>query len=1087
MKRTNTANTGKPSTSSLEPKPSFYSDGYSGFREDIRYRLEFEQLIARVSSKLVNLKSCQVDNRLNESLGQIGSFVNVERAYIFRFHDNDTKFSNTHEWCAEGVQPQITNLQNLPVDSFAYAASTLLNGEILYCQNVSELGDEAKAEKEEWIRQDTESLICIPMTAQERVVGFVGFDSVGEKRNWTADEQLLLQIAGEAFASIIERKQMEEALRRSESKYRYLVENAIEGILVIQDGWVKFVNPRVEEFSDYTVGELTSKPFLDFIHPDDRDMAAENHRKRLNEEDVPPAYSIRMIKKSGENAWVEVRGVRINWEGKPAALNFVHDITDRKKAEEALCTSEEKYRNIVQNTLDIIYSVSTDGIITFISPQVSRYGYTIDELIGHSIFEFIHPDDLEIVKSEYARTMETEEEFPTEFRIYGKDGKCYYVEENGKVIKEDERIVQIAGIIRDITDRKLYEQKIREQLNFMGILLDTIPNPVFYKDINGVYLGCNQAFLKLMGKTEEEVVGKTVYDLGPDDIASGYYEKDRELFENPGTQVYEWRLKNSDGDIRDVIFNKATFANSEGEVAGLIGVILDITERKKAMEEISKFKTISEQANYGTVIADPQGTILYTNQNFAEMHGYSREELIGKQLKILSADENLSLLKQLKDTVLEEGSFEHKEVYRKKKDGSRFPALVNGILIKDEDDNPWYMAATVIDITDKKRMETELLKSEKLESVGVLAGGIAHDFNNILTAILGNITLARLELDPYHELQQALESAEKASFQAQNLTRQLLTFSKGGSPIKETASISEIILETTNFALRGSNTKCNFEIDNGLLPAEVDKGQLSQVIHNLVINADQAMPEGGSIDVHVQNIFINSNADIPLNEGMYIKISIKDRGVGISEKYLPKIFDPYFTTKQKGNGLGLASAYSIIKKHEGHIDIRSELGVGTEFILYIPASEKQVETKSEADLKVEGDVGGRILVVDDEAIVRDMLKKLLDKFGFDAAAVSDGESAIELYREHIEKGKRFDAVITDLTIPGAMGGLELVSHLKEIDPEAKILVSSGYSNDPIMAHHEQYGFCGMIPKPYNSERLCQVLKSVVGASVQSTI
>ncbi|MBD3234422.1 MAG: PAS domain S-box protein [candidate division Zixibacteria bacterium] len=1085
MNRTKTADTNKSTNSFLEPMENYCGDGEWRFREDIRYRLDFEQLIAEISGRLVNLKSSQVDSGINKSLEQIGSFVNVERAYIFSFHDNGTKSSNTHEWCAEGVRPQIENLQNLPNDSFPYATSTLLKGETLYCEDVSELGDEAKAEREEWTREGIQSLICIPMTAQERIVGFVGFDSVGEKRNWTADEQLLLKIVGQVFASAIERKQMEEALSRSESKYRYLVENAIEGILVTQDARIKFANPRIEEFSDYTIDELKSKPFLDFIHPEDREIAAENHRKRLNEKGVPHAYSIRIRKKSGKQVWLEVRGVRINWEGNPATLNFVHDITDRKKAEEALRTSEEKYRSIVQNTIDIIYSVSTDGIITFISPQVSRYGYTVNELVGRSVFEFIHPDDLQRVKSEFIKTKQTGEEFPTEFRIYGKDGKCFHIEENGKAITKDGEIVQITGVMRDITDRKQYEQRIREQLNFMGTLLDTIPNPVFYKDANGTYLGCNQAFLKLLGKTEKEVVGKTVYELGPEDIASEYYDKDRELFENPGTQVYEWRLKNSDGDIREVIFNKATFTNSDGEVLGLIGVILDVTERNKAMEEISKFKTISDKANYGTAIADPEGRLLYVNEYFAKLHGYAPEELTGNYLTMLCPEDKVSQLVELIEMLKSESDVQAQEIWRKRKDGTVFPSFTNMTLIKDEDSNPLYLGTTAVDISEKKNMEAELQKSDKLESLGLLAGGIAHDFNNILTAILGNITLARLELDPYHELQQALQSAEKASFEAQNLTRQLLTFSKGGAPIKETASISEIILETISFALRGSNTKCNFEIDDGLLSAEVDRGQLSQVIHNLVINADQAMPEGGSIDVIAQNTYINSNAGIPLREGMYIRISIKDKGVGISEKYLPKIFDPYFTTKQKGNGLGLASAYSIIKKHEGYIDVNSELNVGTEFIIYIPASEKQVETEEKADLHFEGNVDGRILVVDDEAIVRDMMKKLLGKLGFDAATVSDGESAIEMYRGEVEKGRKFDAVITDLTIPGAMGGLELVPHIKEIDPEAKILVSSGYSNDPAMAHHEQYGFCGVIPKPYNSQKLCQVLKSVLGESARA--
>jgi CheY-like chemotaxis protein len=360
--------------------------------------------------------------------------------------------------------------------------------------------------------------------------------------------------------------------------------------------------------------------------------------------------------------------------------------------------------------------------------------------------------------------------------------------------------------------------------------------------------------------------------------------------------------------------------------------------------------------------------------------------------------------------------------------------------------------------------------------VGLLAGGIAHDFNNILTTILGNVSMAKTQVKPEDEIFDLLNEAETASIRAQTLTKQLLIFAKGGAPLKETASVVDIVKESCGFVLRGSKSRCDFSIAEDLWPAEVDAGQISQVINNIVINANQAMPEGGIIQVAAENLIIDDKHGLPVNLGKYIRISITDQGVGIAKKHLLNIFDPYFTTKQEGSGLGLATTYSIIKKHGGHITVESTLGEGTIFHIYLPASDKVVPEKEEVKL-IKGH--GRILVMDDEASLRKMVGIMLGNLGYEAEFAKDGAEAIRMVKEAKETEKTYDAVILDLTIPGGMGGKEAINKLLEIDPDVKAIVSSGYSDDPVLSNFHEYGFKGMMPKPFESRSLGKVLHEVL--------
>ena len=375
-------------------------------------------------------------------------------------------------------------------------------------------------------------------------------------------------------------------------------------------------------------------------------------------------------------------------------------------------------------------------------------------------------------------------------------------------------------------------------------------------------------------------------------------------------------------------------------------------------------------------------------------------------------------------------------------------------------------------------LEEQFLQAQKMEAVGTLAGGIAHDFNNILTAILGNIGLAALDDKIGPRVKDRLAQAEAACLRAQALSQQLLTFAKGGAPVKKLFSVAELLTESTAFTCVGSPVKCETTFPENLWSIEADPGQIGQVFQNLTINAIQAMPTGGTIKVWAENLTLGTESDLPLSAGRYIKISVRDQGMGIPAEHLPRIFDPYFTTKQKGSGLGLASAYAIIKKHHGHIAVESKPGVGTTFHIYLPAVEQQVTPQPEEDRELL--VGkGKILVMDDEEMVREVLGRMLARLGYEAEFARDGGEAIEMFVQAQGSGQAFAAVILDLTVPGGMGGKETMARLLEIDPQVKAIVSSGYSDDPIMADFQKYGFSGVIAKPYRISELGKILHEVI--------
>lgn len=480
-----------------------------------------------------------------------------------------------------------------------------------------------------------------------------------------------------------------------------------------------------------------------------------------------------------------------------------------------------------------------------------------------------------------------------------------------------------------------------------------------------------------------------------------------------------------------------------------------------------QLRTIVDESPMGIILWDVDFCVIQWNPAAEKIFGYSAKEALGISAKVLLPESMHRHMTKImhKLMIAESGVRSHNENIRK--DGSTIYCDWFNTPLLDDSGSILGALSLVEDVSERSRTEKELIKIKKLESTGILAGGIAHDFNNILTAILGNINLSLLDKGLSEGTKELLVTAEKASIRAKDLTQQLLTFAKGGEPIRESTSLAEIIRDSAAFVLHGGNVSCTYNIPDDLWFALVDRGQISQVIQNIVLNARHAMPGGGAIEVRCENVLPGEEAFRQLGkDNKYVKISIRDKGIGIPSNLIDKVFDPYFSTKQEGSGLGLAITLSIITKHNGHILVESEPGKGTEFVIYLPATQKEME-QEESQRQVEGMPRNlRVLVMDDDELVQEVVKSMLETQGHSVHVATNGREAITLYQDHLGSAGAFDLVIVDLTIPGGLGGKDTMAKLLRIDPNVRGIVSSGYSNDPVMASFRDYGFKASAAKPF---------------------
>ena len=507
----------------------------------------------------------------------------------------------------------------------------------------------------------------------------------------------------------------------------------------------------------------------------------------------------------------------------------------------------------------------------------------------------------------------------------------------------------------------------------------------------------------------------------------------------------------------------------------------DIDERirtEQALRESEEqFRGVAEKSP-NMIFINVMGSVVYVNEKVEQVMGYRREEILDPAfdfMRLIAPECHADIRRHFEQHRggNEVPPYEYNLVT---KSGRVLRAIHATRLIRYEG-RPAILGV-ITDITEKQEMEYELLKARKLESIGLLAGGIAHDFNNILTGIITSVFMAKMMVGDKGDAHRLLAEAEKACFRASKLTRQLLTFSRGGTPLKEPAFIREIIEEAASFCLSGSRSVCRLDIQDSLPAVNIDRGQIDQVLNNLIINADQAMPAGGSVTIRATSVQIGPAAAVPLPPGPYVCVGVSDTGVGIAPENLHKIFDPYFTTKSTGTGLGLATAYSIIHKHGGYLTAQSTPGKGSVFTFYLPAcgGAESPRTLKLADRLTSG--AGTILLLDDDEIVRLTMEKLLRRAGYEVTAVATGQLAIDCYRKAFDDGRPYSAVVFDLTIAGGKGGAELIQEILAIDPGARAIVMSGYADSPIMADYREFGFKARIVKPFTVGELTESIRQV---------
>jgi PAS domain S-box-containing protein len=636
----------------------------------------------------------------------------------------------------------------------------------------------------------------------------------------------------------------------------------------------------------------------------------------------------------------------------------------------------------------------------------------------------------------------------------------------------------------------ILKKQISIKTRDLQTIFNSSPAAIFIHDMDGTLIDLNQTMLETYKLTKKEALALSISD----DYSSPQNPLDKlpviwQEVSAGNPQQFEWIARRpNDGSTFLAQVNLKKIFYDGREV--IYATVQDITAEKETEEKLAaeqeRLAVTLRSIGDGVIATDTQGNIVFLNKVAENLTGWKNEDALGKPSSEIfniinekTGQKCVSPIQRVMELGRIVGLANHTALIAK--DGTLRSIADSGAPIRDKESKVVGVVLVFRDVSHEQKMEEELLKIRKLESVGVLAGGIAHDFNNILAAILGNIELTFYRI-PKEDTKSIslLNDAKKATKRATKLTQQLLTFAKGGEPLREETILPELITESADFVLHGSQVACNYNFPDDLWRIDVDSGQISQVIQNIILNAKHAMPEGGTVTIRCDNITDAATESLlSVDEGNYVRITLRDTGIGIPKEIIDKIFDPYFSTKQEGSGLGLAICHSIINKHDGYLTVDSIPGKGTTFTIYLPA----ILHANINNIYTQGVTSpvkaAKVMVMDDEEMLLNVAQAQLTALGHEAVLVTDGMQAINRYQELQDQGTPVDIVIMDLTIPGGMGGQEAAQKLLEVDPKAKIIVASGYSNDPVMADYKKYGFQAAIAKPFDLKDLSDAIASVL--------
>lgn len=780
----------------------------------------------------------------------------------------------------------------------------------------------------------------------------------------------------------------------------------------------------------------------------------------------------------GNYFWGQLAIRKLDIADSHLALVRITNITSLKQTQEQLRQERDFSRWTMDVLPGVFYVIEADGRIRNWNPQLERItGRNAGQIKGINCLELLHPDDHASVLVSIQNVLSKEED-QIDARLVALDGSAHPHHFQGRRIELDGSQC-ILGIGIDISERLAMEEQVKQQLHFQKTLMKTIPVPIFIKDMEGRFLDVNPALEELLGRQRESLRGKTVTDLtAPPELIARYQEKDRELMANGTIQAYESNVRTKNGELRGVIFHKAIFRHSDGSAQGIVGAIQDITELRQITQRLQLQESALNAAANGIVITDPEGHIVWANPAFSILTGFALEEAVGLNSNLLkSGRQDTDFYGKMWQTI-KVGNVWHGELVNKRKDGTFYDEEMTITPVKDGDGKVINFIAIKQDITERKQLEQQYLRAQRMEGIGLLAGGIAHDLNNVLAPILMSVQLLQ-EMHPDEETQDILTTLQTTTQRGADIVRQVLTFArgiKGDRILLEPKHLIKDILRVAKEAFP-RNIQIESKVAPDLWNIVGDPTQLHQVLLNLTINARDAMPDGGTLKINAYNGEGHqeiSALDFVIAPGEYAIISVKDTGTGIPLDKQDKIFEPFFTTKEigKGTGLGLSTVMGIIKSHRGYVQVKSTPGIGTEFLIYLPAVKRQItEQLATAEVSLPLGKGETILFVDDETSIREIARDILVRKNYQVLLAGDGTEALSVV---VQQPDRIKLVITDIMMP-FMDGVALARALRKMHPGMKIITCSGLTSGASMASKieelRQMGIPNILHKPFTAQVL----------------
>ncbi len=872
----------------------------------------------------------------------------------------------------------------------------------------------------------------------------------------------------------------------AEIKYKALFEQSPYGILIIDTaGRFLDFNNAAHRGLGYTREEFADLAIAD-IAPSETEAAIKARIDRILK-DGSASFEVRHRTKQGELRDIQVFVQALDLSGQTVLHAIWRDLTECKRAGEMLTETNTRLETLIQAIPDMVFFRDEQGRYVMINRAVEECcGLRREDLAGKTNYDLFPPEIAEMCDRSDQEAVRTGKPIHAEENGLDTSGKPLFLDTiKAPVYDSDGSFAGLLCVARDITRRKEADEALRRSEEKFRTLFESATDGLFIVDMEGKIIDINRTAYERLGYSKEEMLSMQISELDHPDFRETLPGR-MEHVRKHGWCVCESAHLRKDGSVMPVEIN-ARIMDFGGKRV-FFSVIRDITERRQAEDALRRneefIRNILDNVDEGFLVVDRDFRIAAANRAYCSWADASREEIIGRRCYEVSHRTTRPCHEKGEDCSVKR-AFEtgrpHTAIHRHEDDkGNILYVETKAFPLRDSTGLVTSAIETIHNITERHLLEAEQLKTQKLEAVGRLAGGIAHDFNNLLQGMFGYISMAKVNIDRKDKAMAMLDQAEKALNMSVSLTSQLLTFSKGGRPATKRIALRPVIENSARFALSGSRSDSRVSLDDNLWHVDADEGQVAQVIQNIVLNANEAMPDGGIVEVSARNIEIPvaSNPLLP-GGGKFVRISVKDIGIGIPEQHLQRIFDPYFTTKQKGSGLGLATSYSIIRNHGGAIEVVSEVNKGSTFSFFLPAGEGPEDEKRPI-LSYDSARKGKILVMDDEDIIRNVVKTMTESLGHAVECASTGEEAIDTFAEALASGEPFDIVILDLTVKGGIGGEQTIQRIRDMDPSVKAIVSSGYADNPVVSDYRSYGFDAFLNKPYMIEALRDALNKLMG-------